>query len=115
MTKLTVDEAVAEFLLVVREELAAMPIVEASSGEGAEPTPRDSEELYFRCAAEVLRIACPDPGLCKERRCRRGGRCRYFVDLEARREGRHPAPTGRRTPGVMALRHAIWVCMNGEA
>jgi hypothetical protein len=114
LTKLTVDQAVAEFLLVAREELAALPTVEASSGDGAEPTPRDSEELYFRCAEEVLRIACPDAGLCADRRCRRGGVCRHLVDLEAWRQGRRPVPKGRRPPGVLALRHAIWVCLNGD-
>jgi hypothetical protein len=81
---------------------------------GSQPTPAEDEDLRFRCAEVLLLIACPDPALCADRRCRRGGVCRHLVDLEARRKGRYHAPNSRRTPGASALRHAVWVCMSKE-
>jgi hypothetical protein len=111
LTKLTVDEAVAEFHQILKTELAALPPAERAAG-GLLPTPENDEDLRFRAAEALLRIACPD--LCAERRCRRAGQCRHLIDLAAMREGRHRMPNSRRTPGALALRHAIWVCMNGE-
>jgi hypothetical protein len=114
LTKLTVDEAVAEFQLLLRSELGALR--PAGAGEGSGPsTPEEQEELRFRAAEVLLRIACPDLGLCRDRRCRRGGVCRHLADLALRRQGRLGMPNSRRTPGALALRHAIWVCMNSES
>jgi hypothetical protein len=113
LTKLTVDEAVAEFQLMLRAELGTLPRPAPGEGGGL-PTPEVDEELRFRAAEMLLRIACPDLSLCTDRRCRRGGLCRHLADLALRREGRYRIPNSRRTPGALALRHAIWVCMNGE-
>jgi hypothetical protein len=111
--KLTVDEAVAEFHLLLRAELGALPAW--LSGPQAPEMHEEAEARYFRCAEALLRLACPDPTRCADQRCRRGCRCRHFADLDARRQGRRrQEPPTRRTPGALALRHAIWVFMNSE-
>ena len=110
MHKLDVNEAVAEFLAILVAELG--PETAARSGAEAVETAAEAEARYFRCAEALLRLACPEPTLCTDPRCRRGGLCRHLADLRARGRSRHGRQATRRTPGAAALRHAIWVFMN---
>lgn len=109
--KLSVDDAVQQFFAILRE---ASGLEEPDASRPAElhrETPEEAEAHRFRCAEEVLRLLCPDPRWCSDRRCRRLAMCRHFADLRARqRDGRSPHP--RRTPGAAALRHAIWLYTN---
>jgi hypothetical protein len=113
LQKLTVDEAVAEFYRILEEELG--PPTATPSHAGAAETPAEAEARYFRLAASLLRLACPDPTRCTDQRCRRSRLCRHFADLRARQQGRPGQPPTRRSPGAAALRHAIWVLMNSDS
>jgi hypothetical protein len=105
--ELTEDDAVQQFLTLLRAQLGP------SSGQSVLETPEQAEARRFRCAEEVLRLLCPDPRACADRRCRRLTLCRHFAEQRAReRNGRSPQP--RRTPGAAALRRAIWYYMNAS-
>jgi len=107
---LSVDEAMAEFQAIALEVLADAP----SSRSGAAPpaTPAQTEESLFGLAEFVLSLACPDPRMCGDRRCKRGGLCRHFAHVRALQQGRVAPHHPRRTPGAEAARYAIWVHMN---
>src|SRR5262245_28320528 len=106
--ELTVDEAVDLFFSSHRAKWGT----DYSGDWHREPeSAAEREARLFGCAEEVLRLLCPDPRGCTDRRCRRLSLCRHFADLRARqRDGRSPQP--RRTPGAAALRHAIWLYVN---
>jgi len=112
LQKLTVDEAVAEFYKILEAKLG--PATATPWRAGPPETPAEAEARYFRLAASLLRLACPDPTRCTDQRCRRSRLCRHFADLRARQQGRPGQPPTRRTPGADALRHAIWVLMNSN-
>jgi hypothetical protein len=104
---LTVDEAMAEFQAVVREELGD----DFGDGGSTPATPEQAEENRFRFAEFILSLACPDPRACTDKRCRRDGLCchfRYLRDKQQSGKSIHP----RRTPGAEAARYAVWVYMN---
>ena len=105
--QLTVDDAMAEFQVALREALGDSPPDTAARSM----TPEEQEEALFRFAEVVLSLACPDPRACNHRQCRRDVRCRHFARLEAKRvsgKASHP----RRTPGAEAVRYAVWVYMS---
>ena len=105
--RLTVDEAMAEFQAVVREELGDAPAYASSTAA----TPEEAEDSRFRFAEFILSLACPDPRACTDQRCRRDVICRHFERVRAKRaSGRSSHP--RRTPGAEAARYAVWVYMN---
>ncbi len=105
--QLTMDEAMAEFQALAREQMHCFP-----SRPGSEPsTPQEAEDLCFRFAESILGLACPDPRACTDQRCRRDALCRHFERVRAKRaSGKSVHP--RRTPGAEAVRYAIWVYMN---
>jgi hypothetical protein len=105
--QLTIDEAIAEFQAVVREELGDGP----SDAPMTPRTPQEEEESRFRFAEFMLSLACPDPRACTDHRCRRNVACRHFERVQAKRlSGKTSHP--RRTPGAEAARYAIWVYMS---
>ena len=104
---LTVDEAMADFQAVIREELGD----DFGGKGGTAATPEEAEESRFRLAEFILSLACPDPRACTDQHCRRNVICRHFERVRAKRaSGRSSHP--RRTPGAEAARYAIWVYMN---
>lgn len=104
---LTVEQAIAEFQAVVKEELGdSLP-----NTPTAPKTRKEAEESRFRFAEYMLSLACPDPRACTDQNCRRHRLCRHFERVHAKRasgQSTHP----RRTPGAEAARYAIWVYMN---
>ena len=105
---LTVDDAMAEFQAVVREELG-----ESFGRAGPTPpaTPEQREAACFQFAEFMLTLACPDPRACTDQRCRRRVACRHYAHVQAKRaSGRSSDP--RRTPGAEAVRYAIWAYMS---
>jgi hypothetical protein len=105
--QLSVDEAMAEFQAVVREELGDS----VAHSTGSLPTPEQAEANRFKLAEYMLQLACPDPRSCTDRRCRRNALCRHFAYVRSLQQSgvsRHP----RRTPGAEAARYAVWVYMN---
>ena len=112
-TKLTVDEAVAEFFKMANALLGSAP-----TGQTRPTVPETFEEAEarrFRLAKHVLSLACPDPRTCRDHRCRRDRACRHFVDVHAAERGERILAPSRRTPGAWAARYAIWVFMNRDA
>jgi hypothetical protein len=105
--KPTVDDAMSEFQVMLREALG-----DSSPATAARPmTPEQREEARFRFAEAVLRLACPDPRACNEPHCRRNARCRHLARIAAKRaSGKVSHP--RRTPGAEAARYAVWVLMS---
>jgi hypothetical protein len=104
---LSVDEAMAEFQVTVRDVLGDSPPTRGAQ----QASPEEAEANYFRLAEVVLGLACPDPKACADPRCRRDRLCRHFVFVRDKQEkgiSRHP----RRTPGAEAVRYAVWVYMN---
>jgi hypothetical protein len=89
-----------------------MSEVAAAFKERKGETPEEAEARRFTFAEALLGAVCSDPAQCSDQRCRRGGLCRHLGDLHQRKLGRGPQPMGRRTPGALALRQAIWVYMN---
>ena len=107
MHQLTIDEAIAEFQAVVREELGDRPLPAARTHQ----TPEEEEEGRFRVAEFLLGLACPDPRACADTRCRRNVLCRHFERVRAKRasgKASHP----RRAAGAEAVRYAIWAYMS---
>jgi hypothetical protein len=107
MRQLTIDQAIAEFHAVLREELGDMP----PPTNRTHTTPEEEEESRYRFAEYMLGLACPDPRACTDQRCRRKVLCRHFERVQAKRssgKASHP----RRTPGAEAARYAIWVYMS---
>jgi hypothetical protein len=106
LRQLTVDQAIAEFQALLREEGGDAP-----AGDVPPPqTPAQDEETKFACAEAILSAVCPDPRACTDQRCRRLTLCRHFDRVRAKRlsgVASHP----RRTPGAEAVRYAIWVYM----
>jgi|RhiMetdeSRZDD1v2_1073273.scaffolds.fasta_scaffold354758_2 hypothetical protein len=103
MRQLTIDQAIAEFQAVVREELGDDPAPVAT----APRTPEEAENARFRFAEFMVALACPDPRACTDHRCRRNALCRHFERVQAKRASRR-ASHPRRTPGAEAIRYAIW-------
>ncbi len=104
--KLTVDDAVNEFLSILRAQRGS-----DASAEWRPQTAEEHEAALFQCAEDVLQLLCPDRRSCPDALCRRLTLCRHLADLRVRRrDGRSPHP--RRTPGAAALRHAIWLYMS---
>jgi hypothetical protein len=107
MRQLTIDQAVAEFQAVVREELGDDPLPSATVPR----TPEEAEDERFRFAEVMVALACPDPRACTDHRCRRNSLCRHFERVRAKRacgQASHPM----RTPGAEAIRYAIWAYMS---
>jgi len=106
--QLSIDEAIAEFQAVLKEELGDSP-----SDKALPPATREeAEATQFRLAEYMIALACPDPRACADQRCRRDVLCRHLARVHAKRasgSSSHP----RRTPGAEAVRYAIWVYMNG--
>ena len=107
--RLTLDQAVAHFHILLREELGAR----IESGSYAPEAPEITEARYFRWAEALIRTACPDPPRCANRRCRRGG-CRHLADLAAKQKAAPPQEFDGCTPAHHALRRAMWVYMNAK-
>ncbi len=105
--QLSVDEAMAEFQAIAREVLGA-----AAPGNAAAAATEQTEESRFSLAEVILRLACPDPRMCGDTRCRRGRLCRHFAHVRALHEGRVRTHHPRRPPDAEALRYAVWVYMN---
>src|SRR5262245_10709150 len=105
--QMTIDQALGEFLALLKEQHDATP-----AGERAPPlTPKEEEARRFRMAEHLIGLACPDPTACTDQRCRRDRLCRHLAHLRNRQAANksiHP----RRTPGAEALRHAIWLYMS---
>lgn len=112
MHTLSVDEAVSQFVAVLRAELG--PGTDAGLGPIAGETLADAEARRFRTAARLLHLVCPDPTGCSNQRCRRTRLCRHFAELHERQR-LSIDQSARRTPGADALRQAIWLLMNSEA
>jgi hypothetical protein len=111
-TKLTVDEAVAEF-----SKLGDAIFGSAPSGQTSPTVPETFEQAEarrFRFAEDILSLVCPDPRQCEDHRCRRNRACRHFVEVHAVQRGERVLAPGRRSPGAWAVRHAIWVFMNAD-
>jgi hypothetical protein len=109
MHRLTIDQAIADFQAVLREELGDDPPTAATTPR----TPKQQEDDRFRLAEFLVGLACPDPRACTEPRCRRNALCRHYERVRAKRasgEATHP----RRTPGAEAVRYAIWAYMSSE-
>lgn len=107
MRQLTIDQAIAELQTVVREELGDDPPHIATTPR----TPEEEEDDRFRFAEFMVSLACPDPSVCRDRRCGRNGVCRHLERVQAKRasgKASHP----RRTPGAEAVRYAIWAYMS---
>ena len=105
--QLTIDDAIAEFQAVVREELGDTP----PHTTRVPVTPEEAEARRFQFAEFMLGLACPDPTACTDWQCRRHRLCRHFARLRVKQRNgvsRHP----RRTPGAEAARYAIWVYMS---
>jgi hypothetical protein len=107
--KLTLDAAVAQFNLLLREYLGSR----IYTGSYDPEPPEITDARYFRWAQMLIRLACPDPAACANRRCRRGG-CRHPADLAATRKAPPLQEIEGRPPAIHALRHAIWVYMNAQ-
>jgi hypothetical protein len=111
---LNVDEAVAQFAAILREELGAGADADAGLGPVSGETLAEAEARRFRTAGQLLRLVCPDPSRCSNQRCRRTRLCRHVAEQQEQ-QGRAIDGSSRRTPGAEALRHAIWLFMNSDA
>jgi hypothetical protein len=107
MRQLTIDQAIAEFRAVVREELGDDPSPFAMPRR----TPEEAEDEKFKFAELMVALACPDPRACTHHRCRRDVLCRHFARVQAKRASGQ-AENPRRTPGAEAARYAIWAYMS---
>jgi hypothetical protein len=103
MRQLTIDQAIAEFQAVVREELGD----DFSPAATPPQTFEETEEERFRFAELMVALACPDPRACTDHRCRRNALCRHFQRVLAKRASGRPIHP-MRTAGAEALRYAIW-------
>jgi hypothetical protein len=94
--QLTIDDAIAQFQAVLKEELGDSPPHIAMAPE----TPEEAEARLFRFAEFMLGLACPDPAACPDQRCRRNARCRHVAHVRATNsravraaiQGARPAP-----------------------
>jgi hypothetical protein len=111
---LTVDEAVAEFMQAARERLDSLP-PPAATHDSTPKTFEEAEAERFHFAELLLNQLCPDPGRCIEQRCRRDRLCRHIVDVRAMQKAGNQDPSSRRSPGAVAVRHAMWLCANAVA
>jgi hypothetical protein len=113
LRQLTIDEAVCEFNVLMREQLGEGSDA-GFSGEGARPaTPEEAEAAHFRLAERLVGLACPAPAACGDLRCRRDALCRHLAHVRARQATRTSSHQ-RRRPGADALRYAIWVYMSSQ-
>ena len=109
---LTIDEAISEFQTMPQDDLGDAPL----GGGGplaTRETPAEAETRCFLMAQYLIDRACPAPGRCRDRGCRRDATCRHLVRVRARwsaRKSSHP----RRPPGADALRYAIWVYVSAR-
>jgi hypothetical protein len=106
--QLTVDDAMARFRALLREEVGDDP---ADNTPTRSMTPEEREASLFRIAEVLLSLACPDPKACSHPQCRRNAVCRHFARVRAKR-GAGTASHPRRTPGAEAARYAVWVFMS---
>ena len=114
MEKLTLNEAVARFYLLLKEAHEARMQNPDSGGAPEVPlTEQEYETQKFRFAKRLIEIACPDPTKCANRRCRRAG-CGHLADLAARQKAPFDRELEARTPATQALRHAMWIYMNAQ-
>jgi hypothetical protein len=106
---LTADAALAELQALVNDTLGDVPV----GTSGPPQTPEEAEATRFRMAELLVGLACPDPGVCGDQRCRRDALCRHLVYLRDRQKSGlsdHP----RRTAGAEAVRYATWVYMSSR-
>jgi hypothetical protein len=102
---LSIDDAVAEFRILLEEQRAQF---EGSATPGTpDVAAEDPEAMRFRLAEQLLSELCPGPAACADPLCRRRRECRNMADLR-----RPPEPEGRRPPGAVALRRAMWMYCN---